>query len=1047
MAVSFKVPSSPAKSIFEIDEFLGVDLTNSGTNIDEHRSPNAPNMVRHVPGKVRKRTGYQTDTVFGNGLNTNLAIGADENEREFEISTSEETIIYDLFMRLGVTEENKPLYLEFDYMTDAEIWMTGVGRLSASPDEYTHVEGLYYIQGKYTINYIRAKGYGDSPTQSLKIKRLSAMYKQDENYKWTKAPKSFVYRETNDPIYGCHTIKHGTFDGNRVVNVNRALQTSSEFKSISVTSSFQSIYELGETQAPGRKVYLDFDYTLANNPIWIWANGSAKKLEVTEDELHASYEIITNDTYGYYNIQVMVASGTTATFNVKNLTLTYEKNDDYKWSAAPEDSGEEFHIEDTFLIEPKNIATVNEFTHSSTSGTGTYIAYSHDIYDGSEGKTGYFHVSFNIHTAITLGELSRIRVGLIASDNNLAWHQDFTSNLKGKQFDLFVASIYADKYIKGIYLEFTKKGEVILGGNMKVSNIVMNHATPSRYYDISSKYYIYHVGNDLFLKKNHGDAFEKIYSDANRAISTAWQMGDALYILDGKEIYSYTVGDSGVVPIGDGKGYIPTVTINKDPGGGGIPYEPINMLQPGFYETFYVSSKDPEARLFYLSFGDLDDTTVKVWVLNENAEWVEKTEHVDFEANRASGVVAFHDDKLPGVSPLTGEDNIKVLAYRTVAGYKERVTKCTIGTLFGVNGASDRLFLSGNPDYPNWDFYSEQYDPTYFPDTGYSSLGLSSSAIVGYAIVNNYLATFKDEYEPSQSVFIREGDLVTDPDTKLSNPAFKLINTLQGNGVIAPHSFGYLQTEPLFLTRSGVYAITAQDITGEKYSQNRSFFLNGELTKEKDLENAYAVVYNDMYILSINGKLYILDGLQPIQTDRSAPYSTRQYVGFYCTDIPAVCMWTDEQALWFGTPDGRVCSFATDIEALESYNDNGEPIYCCWETPDLDGKLFYKNKSFRYIAIRMMAALRTSVALWSMARGAWSFIKEDNNTGIFFDFENIDFEAFSFSTDRSDKVAHSKIRVKKVDKARFKIENGKLNEPFGLMNLALEYVESGNYKG
>ena len=248
---------------------------------------------------------------------------------------------------------------------------------------------------------------------------------------------------------------------------------------------------------------------------------------------------------------------------------------------------------------------------------------------------------------------------------------------------------------------------------------------------------------------------------------------------------------------------------------------------------------------------------------------------------------------------------------------------------------------------------------------------------------------------------------------------------------------------------NGIYAITAQDITGEKYSQNRSFYLNGSLTKEDHLENAVATVFDDMYILAVNSQLYILDGLQATRTDKSEPYSTRQYVGFYCNNIPSVCIWTDEDTLWFGTGDGKVCTFHTDIDDLDSYNDDGAPIYCCWETPDLDGKLFYKNKTFRYFAIRMMKALKTSVKMYSQKLGTWSPnpIKEDTSSGVVFDFDNIDFELFSFSTDRSEKVVHAKIRVKKADKARFKVENDKLNEPFGLFDLALEYIESGNYKG
>jgi len=73
MAVSFKVPKSPKRDIFVIDEFMGVDLTNTGSNIDENKSPNAENMVRYVPGKVRKRTGFQTNVLFSDAKDINRA--------------------------------------------------------------------------------------------------------------------------------------------------------------------------------------------------------------------------------------------------------------------------------------------------------------------------------------------------------------------------------------------------------------------------------------------------------------------------------------------------------------------------------------------------------------------------------------------------------------------------------------------------------------------------------------------------------------------------------------------------------------------------------------------------------------------------------------------------------------------------------------------------------------------------------------------------------------------------------------------------------------
>ena len=48
---------SISKNIITIDTFKGVDLTNAPSNVSINRSPEAPNMIRDVPGKVRKRMG------------------------------------------------------------------------------------------------------------------------------------------------------------------------------------------------------------------------------------------------------------------------------------------------------------------------------------------------------------------------------------------------------------------------------------------------------------------------------------------------------------------------------------------------------------------------------------------------------------------------------------------------------------------------------------------------------------------------------------------------------------------------------------------------------------------------------------------------------------------------------------------------------------------------------------------------------------------------------------------------------------------------------
>lgn len=546
--------------------------------------------------------------------------------------------------------------------------------------------------------------------------------------------------------------------------------------------------------------------------------------------------------------------------------------------------------------------------------------------------------------------------------------------------------------------------------------------------------YLVHVGTKLY----HGE--DVVYSNMNNAKSQSWQFGDKLYIIDGKEmlVYYQTEEDDVVthhVESASADAYIPTVTISKNPDGGGTPYEDLNLLQPGFTESFLGTAGTVK---YALSFGDLDDTSVEAKVMNSSGEWVDKVEGTDFTVDRTTGVITFN--VAPGESPVTGEDNVVITAYRTVDDYSNRINKCTFGVLYGVNGGNDRLFLSGNPEYPNYDWHSAQYDPTYFADTSYARLGTDSSAIVGYSVINGNLATHKDDMERDQNVIVRNGS------TSDGTTIFRVTNSIQGAGAIAQGTFKNLVNEPLFLTRQGVYAITAQDITGEKYAQNRSFYINGKLLEEPNLEDAIACTFNDMYWLVVNGHAYILDGLQSVMTDKSMPYATRQYCAFYRTNVPATTMWVKDNELYFGTDDGKVCRFFTDKESLLSYADDGEPIDAYWETPDLVGKLFYKNKTLRYLAIGIDSAIATSIKIWSMTHGLWNLEKEDHAFAGYFSYANLTYSKLTYSTDKTQRLTSMKLRIKKVDKFRLKFENDSVNEPFGLTNVAIEFRENGNYK-
>jgi len=250
------------------------------------------------------------------------------------------------------------------------------------------------------------------------------------------------------------------------------------------------------------------------------------------------------------------------------------------------------------------------------------------------------------------------------------------------------------------------------------------------------------------------------------------------------------------------------------------------------------------------------------------------------------------------------------------------------------------------------------------------------------------------------------------------------------------------------LTPQGVFAITTQDLTAEKYEQRRSFYIDNMLLKEKsaDLRQAYACVYKDLYLLAVNSTVYVLDGTSTAY-EQGEPYARYQYECFYWTDIPARIMWVDDGRLFFGTADGAVFRFYDNPQAVQSYSDNGKPIKAAWQTSALQGSLFYKNKNFKRCSVQLAPATATGVRAEVQRKGVWSPLFNADTSARYLRFSGLQFSKLCFTSDASPRTVGSKIKVKKVDKASFRFTNAQLNEPFGIEAIAFEFIEGGNYKG
>lgn len=543
-----------------------------------------------------------------------------------------------------------------------------------------------------------------------------------------------------------------------------------------------------------------------------------------------------------------------------------------------------------------------------------------------------------------------------------------------------------------------------------------------------------HAGAKLYRWEDGetGAVFTELGAMAD-ARSVSFRFDDRLYLLDGTE---YRVYDGSTLAAVSAGAYVPTVVISRNPTGGGTAYEALNLLGTRWRESFLGTAED---KTYQLTADGLDETPVTAELLNADGEWVAKTEGTDFTVDREKGTVTF--TTAPGVSPVTGHDNVRVTASKAREGYGGMVSACTVFAVYGVGGAADRVFLSGNAAKPGMDWYSAYDDPAYFPDTSYTQLSRDGARVAGYAILNNTLATFLQGSTDGRSVVVRTGSLDSDGEA-----LFRITNTLIGEDAAAPGTFAMAGKEPLFLTERGVYAITAEELTGEKYSQERSYYISAELEKAEDKAGARAIVWRDFYILALGGTLYLLD-LRQRSYEKNSPYSSFQYECYYFPDITARVLFQEGDALCFGQADGKLRRFGTNVDDPSCYNDDGAAIDAYWEFSDFDGQTFFRAKTFTGISVRLASAVLTGVRIFAQKQGLWSQVFDAKERARYLDWGYIDFAKFVFSADRTPRTLWGKIKLKKVDKVRFRLQNNALNEPFGLYAFGLEWKEpGGNYK-
>lgn len=551
--------------------------------------------------------------------------------------------------------------------------------------------------------------------------------------------------------------------------------------------------------------------------------------------------------------------------------------------------------------------------------------------------------------------------------------------------------------------------------------------------------------------------------------------GNIYFFLGTKIIYidtsdtSHTIADlAGQYPAGEAK--IPRVSISRSPAGkDGTLLEDVNMLTPWQCNTFLGDSTSKD---YILSSKKILSGAeyIKVYVMDSSGEFQLKTYGTDYTLpaavettgkgvngasytfNVCDGKITFKEAHAPVV---TGQDNVKVefISFDEENGlYKDRkgITNPYDVVTYGYS-KEDRVFIVSSSER-NKIFYSEVESVAYFPDLNYLTVGNVTADIVGFARMSSYLAVIKEEVSTDSTVFLISGTTVE------NLTAFQCTPAKAGVGGIAQKSIAMLGDEPLFLSQTGVYGISNYYVSSEYIVRNRSYLLDKKLLKEPNLNKAVAVQWNRYYILCVNSHCYVLDGRNKANDKNNN--TDFLYEGYYWEDVPAVCFANIGNELFFGTSDGRICKFNSDVPNITAYCDNGtatigdtgeilltdgKAIKCVWSTPldDDNYPQYFKTLNKKGTLLTLMPYDRTSVKVRIIKDGIEAAALETETFDIF-NWTLIDFSRFTFNGNTTAQNDYFNKKIKKYVRLQIILENEGIYEPFGILGITKTY-SVGNF--
>lgn len=438
--------------------------------------------------------------------------------------------------------------------------------------------------------------------------------------------------------------------------------------------------------------------------------------------------------------------------------------------------------------------------------------------------------------------------------------------------------------------------------------------------------FFYVVGNTEMMLVHCGTTLYKIvdgvrsvlYEGLNPRKSQAFVFNNIWFFKDGLHYLEYN-GET----IKEVVGTVPTTTIGRKPQGGGTPLQEINCLSNERINTFLADGMETE---YYLDDTNIDSTRMPEVKINDV-----KIEPTEYSFDSALGKVTFNS--APPVPLTDGQDNVSIRFSKTVPGHRERIAQCTELQVF-----DNRVFFSGNNEYPNAIFHSMLEDPRYCSDLDYINEGMDYAKVTGMVAGNNALWVFKEPSQANTTIFYHN------PALSDTEKIFPSVHSSISIGCIGKAI--NFNDDIVFFSERGMEAING-DVTTEQVVAHRSSLVDRKMIAEEDYKDMILTEYEGYLFVFIGKSVYLADSRLMFQNENHYEYEWHKWD--LSEKITSAIVY--KGVLYLGSKTG-----------VYTLTDHNADVYSYWTTPldKFDAPQYQKTTNKRGCVVEAKGDLTVS---------------------------------------------------------------------------------------